>query len=185
MSQSAETPPLSTTKKSFVETWGEMGPTWGINRTMAQIHALLMVSEQPLSTDEVMAHLRISRGNANINLRELVSWGLVRRVVRLGERREFFEGEKQTWKIFCNIARERKRRELDPLAEALQKMSSQAEAEGESAVFKKQLQELGGIVHQAGGALDRIAQLRNSGIAAYVMKALEKLPRKTPAPTAD
>ena len=172
------TPALTSTRKAFVETWGEMGPTWGINRTMAQIHALLMVSELPLSTDEVMAHLRISRGNANTNLRELVSWGLVRRVVRLGERREFFEAEKETWKIFCNIARERKRRELEPLTEALGKLRTQAADEKENEDLRRLLKELEHIVHQASVSLDRLAQMRDSSLLPLLLRALDTVRKK-------
>src|SRR5437667_10630453 len=80
-----------------VSQWGAIGSAWGINRTMAQIHALLITAPAALSTDEIMAELKISRGNAHSNLRDLVSWGLVRSVVRKGERKEFFEAEKDVW----------------------------------------------------------------------------------------
>src|SRR5262245_51974249 len=76
-------------RDEVVAQWGALGTAWGVNRTMAQIHALLMVSPSPLSTDDVMAELQISRGNAHTNLRELVGWGLIRSVFRKGERREF------------------------------------------------------------------------------------------------
>ena len=81
---------------------------------MAQIHAFLLISAEPLSTDDVMEHLKISRGNANTNLREMVGWGLARSVVERGNRKEYFEAEKEVWKIFCIISRERKRREIEP-----------------------------------------------------------------------
>ena len=104
---------LTAARDEFIAQWGIMGSSWGINRTMAQIHALLMVSTTPLSTDEIMAELAISRGNAHMNLRDLVGWGLVRSVIRKGERKEFFEAEKDVWKIFCTVVRERKRREIE------------------------------------------------------------------------
>ena len=107
-------------REEFISQWGSIGSAWGINRTMAQIHALLMTSPHPLCTDDVMAELRISRGNANINLRDLVGWGLIRTVLRKGERKEFFEAEKDVWKMFCIIARERKRREISPAMAVLQ-----------------------------------------------------------------
>lgn len=112
---------LDEAREDFVSQWGAIGNAWGINRTMAQIHALLMTSPEPMSTDEVMEELRISRGNANTNLRDLVGWGLVRSVLRKGERKEFFEAEKDVWKMFCIIARERKRREISPAMEVLQR----------------------------------------------------------------
>src|SRR5436305_11933776 len=111
---STERSELRATRDAFVTQWGAIGSAWGINRTMAQIHALLIIAPAPLSTDEIMAELKISRGNAHGNLRELASWGLIRSVVRKGERKEFFEAEKNVWKMFCIIIRERRRRELRP-----------------------------------------------------------------------
>jgi len=112
---------LREAREDFVSQWGTIGSAWGINRTMAQIHALLMTAPSALSTDEIIRELRISRGNANTNLRDLVGWGLVRSVLRKGERREYFEAEKDVWKMFCIIARERKRREILPAMEVLQR----------------------------------------------------------------
>lgn len=112
---------LREAREDFVSQWGAIGSAWGINRTMAQIHALLMTAPVALSTDEIIRDLRISRGNANTNLRDLVGWGLVRSVLRKGERREYFEAEKDVWKMFCIIARERKRREILPAMEVLQR----------------------------------------------------------------
>src|SRR2546427_3451953 len=103
---------LREARDEFVSQWGVIGSAWGVNRTMAQIHALLITAPSALSTDEVMAELKISRGNAHRNLRDLVSWGLGRSVVRKGERKEFFEAEKMFWKRFCIIIRERPRLNL-------------------------------------------------------------------------
>src|SRR2546423_13092373 len=94
---------LREARDEFVSQWGVIGSAWGVNRTMAQIHALLITASSALSTDEVMAELKISPGNAHSNLRDLVSWGLVRSVVRKGDRNEFFEAEKDGWKLFCII----------------------------------------------------------------------------------
>src|SRR5580765_3523774 len=110
---------LSEARDQFVSQWGVIGSAWGVNRTMAQIHALLITAPAALSTDDIMQDLKISRGNAHSNLRDLVSWGLVRSVVRKGERKEFFEAEKDVWKMFCTIARERKRREIRPAINVL------------------------------------------------------------------
>ncbi len=121
--------PLRQAREEFVSQWGAIGSAWGINRTMAQIHALLITSPQALGTDEIMEELRISRGNANTNLRDLTGWGLVRVVLRKGERREYFEAEKDVWRMFCIIARERKRREILPAIEVLQRCANQTKAE--------------------------------------------------------
>jgi len=110
---------LDEAKQQFVEAWGILGTNWGINRTMAQIHALLLVSEEPLSTDQIMEQLDISRGNANMNLRALIDWGLAERKLKLGERMEFFAGEKDIWKVAVKIIRERRKREIEPLRNTL------------------------------------------------------------------
>jgi DNA-binding transcriptional regulator GbsR (MarR family) len=103
----------------FIRRWGEMGQTWGINRTMAEIHALCYIAALPLCTDDVMERLHISRGNASMSLRSLVDWGLIRRLHRLGERREYFESLSDVWEMFSIIAAERKRREMDPVLETI------------------------------------------------------------------
>jgi DNA-binding transcriptional regulator GbsR (MarR family) len=105
---------LSEAKQQFISSWGAFGTHWGINRTMAQMHALLMVSPDPLTQDDVMEELNISRGNVNMNMRDLISWGLVERMILSGERREYFTAEKDIWKVATQIIRERKKRELDP-----------------------------------------------------------------------
>ncbi len=103
----------------FVTFWGEMGSNWGVNRTMAQIHALLYCTEEPLDTDAIMERLGISRGNANMNLRSLVSWRLAYKVSRPGSRKDYFEGEKDVWAITARIIEERERREIRPVKEQL------------------------------------------------------------------
>ena len=115
---------LSEAKQQFIGSWGAFGTHWGINRTMAQIHALLMVSPDPLTQDEVMEELNISRGNVNMNIRDLISWGLVDRVILSGERREYFTAEKDIWKVATQIIRERKKRELDPMMKLLAQLEN-------------------------------------------------------------
>src|SRR5213075_1043203 len=103
----------------FIRRWGEMGQTWGINRTMAEIHALLYITAQPRCTDDVMERLHISRGNASMSLRALCDWSIIRRMHRRGERREYFESLGDVWEMFSIIAAERKRREMDPVLETI------------------------------------------------------------------
>ena len=103
----------------FVLLWGEMASHWGINRTMAQIHALLYGLDRPLDTDEIMERLQISRGNANMNLRALVDWNLVRKTHQLGSRKDFFVAESDVWTITTTIIEERQRREIKPVQRAL------------------------------------------------------------------
>jgi len=168
--------PLVTARDEFVAQWGIMGGAWGINRTMAQIHALLMTSDRPLTTDEVMEDLKISRGNAHQNLRELVGWGLVRSVIRKGERKEYFESEKDVWRMFCIVARERKRREVEPALKALRTCEEQTRGlSGDKAVaFNKQIKALAAFVGQADVILDRVARSEESSVMPLILKMLGK-----------
>jgi DNA-binding transcriptional regulator GbsR (MarR family) len=109
-------------KQQFISSWGAFGTHWGINRTMAQIHALLLISPDPITQDDIMEGLNISRGNTNMNIRELINWGLVDRVILPGERKEFFIAEKDIWKVVRQIVKERKKRELDPMLKLLDQL---------------------------------------------------------------
>ena len=108
-------------KNLFIRRWGEMGASWGISRTMAEVHALLYISTNPLCTVDVMDQLAISRGSASMNLRELINWGLIQRVHRRGDRKEYFEAEKDVWQMFETITRERRRREVLPIMETIER----------------------------------------------------------------
>jgi DNA-binding transcriptional regulator GbsR (MarR family) len=112
----------------FIRQWGEMGQTWGINRTMAEIHALLFITGQPLCTDDVMERLHISRGNASMSLRALCDWGIIRRIHKRGERREYFESLSDVWEMFSIIAAERKRREMDPVLATIKRCQQMLDA---------------------------------------------------------
>ncbi len=111
-------------KTQFIQTWGTLGSEWGINRSMAQVHALLLISPEPLSTENVMEELSISRGNANMNLRDLMNWNLISKVLVPGDRKEYFEAEKDIWEIARRIAKERKKRELEPVLKALDQLKA-------------------------------------------------------------
>lgn len=97
-------------KEKFIESWGKMASEWGINRTMAQVHALLLISPNPLTADEVMEQLDISRGNANMNLRALMDWELVHKSLKAGERKEYFYAEKDMWIVVKRIITQRRKR---------------------------------------------------------------------------
>ncbi len=119
---------LTEAKQQFISSWGAFGTNWGINRTMAQIHALLLISPDPLTQDDMMEELNISRGNVNMNIRELISWGLAERVILTGERKEYFSAEKDIWKVVKLIVKERKKRELEPMLKLLDQLE---EVEGD------------------------------------------------------
>ena len=113
---------LAEAKQQFVQSWGSLATQWGINKTMAQVHALLMATPQPMNQDEIMEQLNISRGNVNMNIRELINWGLVERVILQGERKEYFSAEKDIWKVARLVVKERKKRELEPLIKTLEQL---------------------------------------------------------------
>ena len=120
--------PLTSVEQRFVLHWGEMGTRWGINRTVAQVHALLYISPRPLHAEEIATTLSVARSNVSTSLRELQGWGIVRVVHVLGDRRDHFESLKDVWEIFRTVSEERKRREIDPtlrvLSECVQELRS-------------------------------------------------------------
>src|SRR6478672_1802448 len=120
---------LTEAKNKFIETWGKLGSEWGINRTMAQVHALLLISPEALTTEEIMESLSISRGNANMTLRDLIGWGLIEKQHRAGEWKEYFYADKDTWNIARQVAKERRKRELDPVLRILDEL---AQVKGDS-----------------------------------------------------
>jgi DNA-binding transcriptional regulator GbsR (MarR family) len=169
----SEAEKLKQARDEFVAQWGALGTQWGINRTMAQIHALLMTAPQPLTTDEVMEELEISRGNAHSNLKELVAWGLLRVVVKKGERREYFEAEKDVWHIFTIVARERKRREIEPALAILNKCADESREIGtpEGKAFHEQMRQLEDFVGFASKMADRVSSMKH-GLAVQLASKL-------------
>lgn len=163
---------LDEAKATLVRRWGEMGGYWGINRTMAEIHALLFISTQPLCTDDVMAQLHISRGNASMNLRSLVDWGLVQRIHQLGDRREYFQADTDVWHMFGTIMRERRRREVEPIIATLQRCRElvDAPARGDVAVcaeldeVRRRLDSLQNFLTTMGTLFELVLNFGESGI---------------------
>lgn len=111
-------------KIKFVSTWGSLGTLWGINKAMAQIQALLFISTKPLTMEDIMEDLKISRGNTSMNLRQLIDWGIVTKEIIPGERKEYFTTEKNVQELAKTIAKERSRREIQPVVKVLQEVSS-------------------------------------------------------------
>jgi DNA-binding transcriptional regulator GbsR (MarR family) len=128
----------------FIETWGAMGSLWGINTSMARVHALLMVSDKPVGLDDIADRLQISRGNASMCLKDLRAWGVARKVNKTGDRRDFYVSEDDVWKMFFRIASERKRREFDPAIESVREVLGEMKPKAG-----------GGAVHE------RFAQMRD------------------------
>ena len=172
---SAEAPQLHAARDEFVTQWGAIGSAWGINRTMAQIHALLIITPRALTTDEVMDELTISRGNAHTNLRELTGWGLVRSVIRKGERKEYFEAEKDVWKMFCIIVRERKRREIRPAIGVLKDCIDRTDdlKSPDAAAFTRQIKSLAEFMEMVDGVMSKIVRMEQSSAIPWALKFLK------------
>jgi HTH-type transcriptional regulator, glycine betaine synthesis regulator len=148
---------LAELEERFVLHWGEMATSWGINRTMGQIHGLLYISPQPLSMDEIMQRLKISRGNASMSLRSLEDWGVISRVHYTGDRREYFRSLTDVWELFHTLVRERKRREFDPTMRSLQQFLAEAGGqEPELALYRERLGNLLELLEVMERASDRL-----------------------------
>ncbi len=145
-------------KNHFIASWGELGINWGINRTMGHIHALLLISPDPLGADEIMEELKISRGNANMNLRALLDWDLIYRRSKAGERRDFFTAEKELWNVFKKTLLKRKTKELNPMLDMIRKISDVPSNDAASKEFNKVVKDLDAISSAADKALDKIIE---------------------------
>jgi DNA-binding transcriptional regulator GbsR (MarR family) len=157
---------LEESRALFVRRWGEMAGYWGISRTMAEIHALLYASARPLSADEIMTHLAISRGNASMNLRALVDWGLVERVHQRGERREYFRADPDVWAMFETIMRQRRRREVEPIVETLERCRElvRGAPSDEARVFRRRLEDMLTFLRATGAVVDLMLRLGPRGL---------------------
>ena len=129
---------LTPLEQKFVLHWGEMGAKWGINRTVAQIHALLFLSEQPLNAEDIAARLNVARSNVSTSLRELQGWGIVKVVHQLGDRRDHFESMKDVWEMFRIIVDERKKREADPVLAMLREAVGEAKKPGAADAYTRE-----------------------------------------------
>lgn len=128
---------LEEVEDQFVDLWRTMSSLWGISPTMAQIHGLLYITGQALSMDDIMARLAISRGNVSMNLSKLVEWGLVRRVHKRGDRRDYYESLNDVWEMFTLVASQRKRREIDPILTTLRRCKEELSAESLGALAEE------------------------------------------------
>lgn len=166
---------LTEAKQQFISSWGAFGSHWGINRSMAQIHALLLISPDPLTQDELMEELNISRGNTNMNIRELVNWGLVERVILTGERREYFTAEKDIWKVVRLIVKERKKRELEPMLDLLDKLENVEGDKKDKRVktFVDTVSKIKKLGRQADNTLDVMVKAEENWFLGMMMKFLK------------
>ncbi len=161
-------------KTKFIQTWGALGSQWGINKTMAQIHALLMVSAEPVSMENIMEELQISRGNASMNLRDLMNWGIVYKEYKTGERREFFTAEKDLDELAVKISRERSKREIKPALKILKEVSTISVGDSlEEKQFIDQTTKLYDFVLKADTILDKITEINDNWLGRLVFKIMK------------
>lgn len=163
---------ITESKNKFIETWGNLGSQWGVNKSVAQIHALLLIAPALLTTDQIMEELVISRGNANMSLRQLLDWGIVYKKAIAGDRKEYFVAEKDVWKWSNKIGAVRKKRELDPVLEVLSELKKvkNTDKTTEGAEFVSQIAEIENFTAQIGSLADK---LFNSQRGELLMKLLK------------
>lgn len=160
-------------KDKFIQSWGALGSSWGINRTMAQIHALLLISPEALSADGIMEGLKISRGNANMNIRALIDWGLVYKELKTGERKEYFVAEKDMWQVVKQIIIQRKKKELEPMLRVLDEISSVQGEDKESEVFAEVIRDIKLFSSKADSTLDSLVNADSNWFVGTFMKMIK------------
>ena len=166
---------LEDAKLKYIHTWGSLATNWGINKTMAQVHALLLVSTKPLSADEIMETLKISRGNVNMNVRALIDWGIVSKELVVGERKEFFVAGKDIWELFKQVTKERKKREIEPVLKVLDDLKNGVEENSEDAEeFKKLMNDLSSVTTTVNGILDKAIKADEHWLLSNFTKMIKK-----------
>jgi DNA-binding transcriptional regulator GbsR (MarR family) len=166
---------LSSVQQKFILHWGEMGTRWGINRTVAQIHALLFISPKPLNADQIVEALDVARSNVSTSLKELQGWGIVRLVHVLGDKRDHFESMKEVWEMFRVVLDERKKREIDPTLAMLRTCIAEAEKDKETDDYTEQkLRELADFFDTTTAWYGQIRQWPTGALTKFV-KAGDKI----------
>lgn len=159
-------------KDKFISTWGVLGSSWGINKAMAQIHALLWISPEALSMEDIMDELKISRGNTSMNLRQLIDWGIIYKETKAGDRKEYFASEKDVQELARQVAKERSKREIKPVIKVLKEVSLITE-EKESVKTKeliKQTKALYELTSSMDTMLDKVVNQEKNWMTKVLMK---------------
>jgi DNA-binding transcriptional regulator GbsR (MarR family) len=159
---------LAPVEEKFILHWGEMGTKWGINRTVAQVHALLYLAAKPLPADEISTTLSVARSNVSTSLRELQGWGIVRVVHVLGDRRDHFETLKDVWEIFRIVAEERKKREIDPTLRMLTECVQEAKSGQGNAHTKERLESMLEFLGAMTGLFEEILRMPPAALKSVV-----------------
>ncbi len=160
---------LSTVEQKFILHWGEMGTRWGINRTVAQIHALLFISPEPLNAEDIVNALGVARSNVSTSLKELQGWGIVRLVHVMGDKRDHFESMKDVWEMFRVVLDERKKREIDPTLAMLRECIVEAEKDNATGEYTEtKLRELAGFFEVTTGWYEQIRKWPTNALTRFV-----------------
>ncbi len=160
---------LTPVRQKFILHWGEMGTRWGINRTVAQIHALLFISPEPLNADDIVEALNVARSNVSTSLKELQSWGIVKMVHILGDKRDHFESIKDVWELFRVVLNERKRREIDPTMQMLDECIADAEKnQATDAYTEQRLRDLREFFATTSGWYTQVSQWPSSALVKFL-----------------
>lgn len=166
---------LDDAKLKYIHTWGSLATSWGINKTMAQVHALLLVSTKPMSADAIMETLKISRGNVNMNVRALIDWGIVSKEFVIGERKEFFVADKDIWELFKQVTKERKKREIEPVLKVLDELQNDVNDNSEEAMeFKKVMKDLATVTNTVNTILDKTIKADEHWLLSNFTKMIKK-----------
>lgn len=164
---------LQEAKQDFIQAWGSLGTSWGINKVMAQIHAVLIIAPKPMSTDDIMEALQISRGNANMNVRALIDWGIVYKQFVPGDRKEYFIAEKDVYKLSNQVAKERKKRELEPIINLFENLQNTEKEESEEYIeFMKVTKDLSTFSNRASSLLDKFLKADEHWFLSIVKKIM-------------
>lgn len=164
---------LQEAKQEFIQAWGTLGSSWGINKVMAQIHAVLMIAPKPLSTDDIMEALQISRGNANMSIRALLDWGIIHKHYIPGDRKEYFFAEKDIYVLSNQVAKERKKRELEPIITLFLRLkNTEEENTTEYREFVKVTNDLKSFSDKASRLLDKFLRSDESWFLGLIKKLL-------------
>jgi DNA-binding transcriptional regulator GbsR (MarR family) len=155
---------LTSPVEKFILHWGEMGTRWGINRTVAQIHALLYISPKPLNAEEIAETLGVARSNVSNSLRELQSWGIVKVVHIMGDRRDHFETMNDVWEMFRTVLEERKKREIDPTAAFLRDCLSEVGKSSTENHTKERLKELSDFFESLISVYDQVSKIQTPAL---------------------
>lgn len=165
---------LNEAKNKYIQTWGSLATSWGINKTMAQVHALLLVSTKPLSAEDIMEALKISRGNVNMNVRALIDWGIVSKEFVVGERKEFFVADKDIWELFKQITKERKKREIEPVLRVLEDLQKVDDNTEDGMQFKKVLNDLSSVTTKVNSMLETAIKADEHWLLSNFTKMIKK-----------